>query len=213
METWERRTTMAKICTECGLKHYSTARRCVKCGSKLKIIKKDQIRNIIIIMLSIAIVTSLAIAIIVPIMQSPETKLKRIMNYIIDNDSRAVFDSYPHFYIAHLEEEDPFYAIPLRERIKQLSDYIFSFNVHEIVKPSTSQRTDILKQISECADYGYDPAQLEDMRVIWLEIRGGIRGLWYTTYEKFVMIKYNDEWCLWPAKSILEPTPNVVVPR
>ena len=189
---------MAKICPQCGLKHYKSARRCVNCDSKLQIIKRDLIISIAITMVSIALVISLALAIIIPILQSPETKLKKMLKAITNNDPKEVLTFYPDFYVNKLREEDPFFEVEFRENIKELSEYIFSFNIHDKARPSTSQRTDINKKLDTYVQYGYDVEKLEDIEMVWMEIRGGVRGLWNTFYEKYIMIKYNGEWYILP---------------
>ena len=149
-------------------------------------------------MVSIALVVSLALAIIIPILQSPETKLKKMFRAITKNDPQEVLTFYPDFYTNKLREEDPFFQIEFRKKIEALSEYIFSFSIHDKGKPSTSQRTDINKKLDTYVQYGFDIEKLEDIEMIWMEIRGGVRGLWNTYYEKHIMIKYDGEWYVLP---------------
>ena len=189
---------MAKICTECGLKHDSKAQKCVNCGAVLQIIQKDVNRKRIIIISLVAIVLIVATVLTVSYLSTPEAKVKSIMRSFQNNDVDAVVETFPAFIRNFYDEkgidtDDIFY-----EWVNGLSDYIFSYNIDKVASPSTNQKNTILSTFYLYSDYGYDPDDIEDIKLVWLKMRGGTPGLWGSSNNRFVMIKQEGKWYWWP---------------
>lgn len=185
---------MAKLCPNCNLKHSNDAEKCVQCGTELEVIKSDVRKKRIII---ISIVSIILIALIVGAViyfTSPEAKVRSILKDFNDGDVEGVINSFPDFFLksGYLDEE------AFGKNIAMLSDYMFSYNIDKVVNPSSSDRDTVLTTLSHFEQYGYDASKLQDIKVIWTNMRGGIPGFWGSSFDKFVMIKYDGAWYWWP---------------
>lgn len=189
---------MAKICIECGLKHDNKAKQCVNCGSELEVIQADAKRKRIIVIALVSIILIAATIIGVTYFSSPEAKVKSIMKAFQKNDVDAVISSFPDFVINYLDETETDTTQFFEEWVATLSDYIFSYNIDKVAAPSTSQKTVLLTTFYYLEEYGYDESKLSDVQLVWLKLRGGTTGLWNSSDNRFVMIKYDGKWFWWP---------------
>ena len=79
-----------------------------------------------------------------------------------------------------------------------MNSYIYSFNTNNEITPSERQIEELIDSIKKIVGDEFDASVITDVKFVWVDVRGGVRNFWQTTHERFVMIKYQDEWCWWP---------------
>lgn len=188
---------MAKICKECNIKHDNSADKCARCGAPLEVIHKDVKKKKIILFSILGLVLTIALIVGIIYITSPEARVRGIMEDMKDGDTSGVVDAFPEFFIeanggkaALVEYYDTW--------VKNESSYIFSYNIDKTVGPSTKEENAIRKSLVYYTHAGYDESKLQDIKAVWLDMRGGIPGFWGESLEKFVMIKYDGQWYWWP---------------
>ncbi len=192
---------MSKICPNCNINYSNSAVKCVTCGSPLVLLEMPKKKKSIIISLIItaAILVIAAITTITVVsLTGPRGKVRYIMNNLKKNDIDAVLDTVPDFLLdPDLEYKDDI-LIGLTTYTDNMSGYIFSFNTNKCVTPSTSQITELKQSIQSIVGENFDTSKIEDVKMVWVDIRGGTFAFWNSSDARFVMIKYNDEWHWWP---------------
>ena len=192
---------MAKICTTCGLKYKDSATKCVNCKSELEIIETPQKKKKAIIAICLAafcLVLALLLTLALIIFTGPRGRVRYIMNNLRDNDVEAVLDTLPDFLI---DENSPYgheVKLALSRYTSQLSNYVYSFNTNKTADPSSAQMTELMNSIKKFAGDDFDETLIEDVKIVWVDFRGGIHGFWNSIDSRFIMIKYKGEWCWWP---------------
>ena len=189
---------MAKICTQCNLKHGNDATKCVQCGGQLEVIQSDVKKRKIIISSLIAVVLVIVIVLGIVFFTGPKAKVRGIMRDFKQGDVEGIVDSFPEFFINYTGVGEEALEAELDPWVQSLSEYIFSYNIDKLANPSTREYNDVLASLDEYRDYGYDPAKLTDVKVVCLDMRGGVPGFWGSSFEKFVLIKYDGAWYWWP---------------
>ena len=191
---------MAKICPQCNLKHGDNATKCVGCGGELVIIESTFKKKWIIIYSAIALVLVLATVIALLWFTGPKAKIRKVMRAYKNDDVATVVDAYPPFLInaTGLTREE--FERDQQQAVRNFSNYLFSYSVEDVKKPSTNERSEVLEQLERFADYGYDESRLEDIRLVWVGVRGGgeFSGYWNDSDLRFVVIKYDGRWYCWP---------------
>lgn len=185
---------MAKLCPQCNMKYANSADKCIKCGAELEVIKSDVKKKRIIIVSIISVLLIAAIIVGVLYFTSPEAKVRAILNDFKQGNVEDIINSFPEFFkkSGFLNEE------AFAENVARLSDYMFSYNVNKAANPSTRETTEILESLSTFEEYGYDYSKLQEIKIVWTDMRGGIPGLWGNSMDKFTMIKYDGAWYWWP---------------
>lgn len=190
---------MAKICNVCNLKHGDVATKCVNCGGELVIIESSLKRKWIFIYSAIALVLIAATVMAFFWFTGPKAKIREVMGAYKKADVAAVVDAYPPFLLnatglsrEELEQEE-------QRFVNEFSDYLFSYNIDDVKKPSSNEREEILEQLNWFEDFGFDERKLEDIRLVWASMRGGEKfGAWSKSDLRFVVIKYDGQWYIWP---------------
>jgi len=193
---------MAKVCKACGLNYHNYADKCFCCGAPLQINKK--IRAIKIAVVS-TLILAVAIAVAVSLYDyytSPVSVTDEIMNAYMDGDEAAVMATFPAFlnHAKDLGEYEMKYGFKYWYwgDIVMMQDYLFSYNTDRVVTPSDKQREQLIESISEMIGEHFNPDIIEDVKMVWVDFRGGTMGYWGLNHTRFVMIKYAGEWCWWP---------------
>ena len=129
---------------------------------------------------------------------SPETRVKEIMQYLKDGDFDAVMDSLPSFIWQYEQTDEAQIQFDISFFVDRMNSYIYSFNTNNEITPSERQIEELIDSIKKIVGDEFDASVITDVKVVWVDVRGGVRNFWQTTHERFVMIKYQDEWCWWP---------------
>ena len=190
---------MAKICNVCNLKHGDVATKCVNCGGELVIIESSFKRKWIFIYSAIALVLIAATVMAFLWFTGPKAKIREVMGAYKKADVAAVVDAYPPFLLnaTGLSREE--FERDQRQAVRNFSNYLFSYSVEDVKKPSTNERNEVLEQLESFKDYGYDERRFEDIRLVWVGVRGGGElGYWNDSDMRFVVIKYDGQWYIWP---------------
>lgn len=184
---------MAKICTQCNLKHSNNATKCVQCGSELEIIKSDLIKKRIIIASIISILLIAAIVCSVIIFTGPKAAIRRLIRDFKQGDVEGVVSHLPDFVVNYHGNE--FIVEFYKENVKRVSEYFVSYNIDKIANPSSSDDTSVREVLSYYEDYGYDSSKLEEIKVAWLETRAGVNPSFSSQFsDKLIFIKYDGKW-------------------
>lgn len=188
---------MAKICPNCNLKHQSHAQKCVQCGAELEVIKSHAKRKRILI---ICIISALLIGIIVGsilFFTGPKAKVRSIMRALKKGDMEKVVETFPDF-LLQSDDLDDYLKYQLPQLVKSFSEYKFSYNIQEVNDPSTKDKQNALDHMDTLHKYGYDPLKLQDIKVAYFTIKGVSPGKWGSSFNKFILIKYDGAWYWWP---------------
>lgn len=192
---------MSKICNQCQLKHTNGAVKCVNCGSELVFIKSSVIiKRTLIISSVVAAVVAITVMLAL-YFTSPEAAVRKMMEAYKRSDVPAVADCYPEFLQEATGMSRGEYDWSMMRSVENLSKYIFSYNVEKAKTPSTNEQSRIKGELLNYSEYGYDESKLEAIRMVWIGMRGGRRGYWSDTNHRFIVIKYDGKWCVWPAIS------------
>ena len=189
---------MSKICTPCNLKYSNSAHKCVNCGSELEIVQADAKRKRIFIASLIGIVLILVIVSSVIYFTGPRAKIKSIMRDFRQGDVDGVIACMPDFLIKSGDLSNDFIPYQLPNVIKTFSEYGFSDNVDKIASPSSKETNYVLTHLEYYRQYGYDPEDLQDIKVVIFSMKGVNPGYWFSMFEKFILIKYDGIWYWWP---------------
>lgn len=185
---------MAKICTQCNLKHTNDATKCVQCGSELEVIKSDLKKKKIIITSIISILLVAIIIFAVMFFTGPKARVRSVMRNLKNGNSERVVDSCPDFIIDYFGGEDMFEKL-LEEYVEVQSEYIVSYNIDKVVSPSSNEKTQILEYLDYFEENGYDESKLDDIKIAWLNIQGGFApGFLNSNLGRFLLIKYDGRW-------------------
>lgn len=192
---------MAKFCKHCNIPYKKFAYKCVICGTVLEKKRKTPMQ-IALIAISITLSACLLIAscayLIYDYNTSPETRVKEIMQYLKDGDFDAVMDSLPSFIWQYEQTDEAQIQFDISFFVDRMNSYIYSFNTNNEITPSERQIEELIDSIKKIVGDEFDASVITDVKVVWVDVRGGVRNFWQTTHERFVMIKYQDEWCWWP---------------
>ena len=192
---------MAKFCKCCGLPYKNYAYKCVECGVILQKKKKTpmQIAIIVIsIVLSVCLVASTVAYLIYDHITSPETRAGEIVEYFMDGDLDAVMDSIPKFLWEYEAVDEHKLRLEMSVQVNVQSEYIYSFNTNREITPSERQVEELIDSIKQLAGEDFDSSVIQDIKFVWIDIRGGLTNFWQESDVRFAMIKYQDEWCWWP---------------
>ena len=192
---------MAKICPRCNVSYTNDAVKCVTCNGPLEAVavpKKKKAVIVSLIVSAVALLLALITVAIVAALTGPRGRVHYIMRQLKENDIDAVVDTLPDFLsdgsLAYEEE----LMMHLTRYTEKMSDYVFSFNTNRALKPSTNQMTELMESIRLFVGDSLDETQIEDVKMVWVDFRGGLRGFWNSVDLRFVMIYYKGEWCWWP---------------
>ena len=188
---------MAKYCTQCNLKHSNSAEKCVSCGAELTMRKADVKKKKIIIISLISIFLIAAVIVGIVIFTGPKAKARQIMRNFKQGDTAGVVSSFPDFFVEEIGRD--VLEADLNDVVQIYSDYIFSFAIQEVASPSSREKNNIIESLE--AYEKFDSSKLKDIKIIWLDTKGGIPGFWGATFEKFILIKYDGSWYWWPFYS------------
>jgi hypothetical protein len=190
---------MAKICKQCNLKYKNSAVTCVSCGSSLEVIESSFKAKWAVIYSAIALLLILATVLALLWFTGPKAKIRKVMRAYKNDDVSAVVDAYPPFLLNATGLTRAEFEKDQQQVVRNFSNYLFSYSVEDVKKPSTNERNEVMDQLERFADYGYDASRLEDIRLVWVGVRGGGElGYWNDSDMRFVVIKYDGRWYCWP---------------
>ena len=87
----------------------------------------------------------------------------------------------------------------MSKSVHRMSSYIFSYNSNKAVIPSEREQGELIQSFADFGGDKFDHSKLEEIKVVWVDFRGGeTPGLWHIYHVRFVIIKYDGEWCWWP---------------
>ena len=188
---------MAKYCTQCNLKHSNQAEKCVSCGAELVMRESDVKKKKIIMITLISVLLIAAIVVGILILTGPKAKVRQIMRDLKEGDTVGVVASFPDFFVEAVGKE--VLEADLDDWVQNYSNYIFSYGITDVTGPSAREKNNILKSLD--AYEGFEPSKLKSIKIVWFETKGGIPGLWGSTFDKVALIKYDGVWCWWPFYS------------
>lgn len=192
---------MAKICPRCSINYKDSAVKCVACHGPLETVEMPKRKKTVIVSLLIAaavLLLTLLTVVIVSSLTGPRGRVRYIMNQIKENRIDAVMETLPDFLLDGTSGYEKEITVHLTAYTKKMSDYVFSFNTNRALDPSTDQMTELMESIRSFAGDTFDETLIEDVKMVWVDFRGGLRGFWNSADLRFVMILYKGEWCWWP---------------
>ena len=194
----ERKNLMAKYCPQCNLKHSNKAEKCVKCNGELEVIQADLKKKRFLIGFLIGILTVALIVGGILFFTGPKAKVRSIMQAFKRGDVDAVVDTFPDFIIASGDLDEQYLEYQLPNLVSNLSEYKFSYKITKVANPSFKEKENILAHISRLEEYGCDPLKLQDIKVVFFTMKGVSPGQWGSSFNKFILIKYDGTWYWWP---------------
>lgn len=192
---------MAKICPTCNVRYTNSASKCVTCGGPLAAVEVPKRRKRLVISLVLAasvLLVALLVTVTVLSFTGPRGQVRYIMNQMRENRIDAVLETLPDFLLDGSQAHEERITMQLTAYTEKMSDYVFSFNTNRALPPSTNQRNELMESIRRFAGDDFDETLIEDVKMIWVDFRGGVRGFWNSVDLRFVMIRYKGEWCWWP---------------
>ena len=194
-------SAMAKICPNCHLTYKKYAYKCVSCRTVLEKKKKTPLQIALIVIsitLSVCLLSGVTGMLVWKHLTDPATKTHEVMTHIKNGDVDAVMDCLPEFLtqsdVAELEKIE----MQIDFNVMKLHEYLYSFNTQKAVTPSGRQMDELIDSIKMTVGEDFDPEVIEDVKMVWVDIRGGLTNFWQTSHMRFTMIKYQGEWCWWP---------------
>ncbi len=189
---------MAKICTQCNLKYSSKALKCVQCGSELEVIQADLKRKRIFIGILAGVLSIALILGAILVFTGPKAKVRGIMRAFRRGDVDAVIETFPDFLLESVDLSEEYLKIQLPDAVTNLSENKFSYNISKIASPSSKEKNSVLEHLDKLGKYGYNPSKLQDIKVAIFTMKGITPGKWYSSFDKFILIKYDGVWYWWP---------------
>lgn len=188
---------MAKICTQCNLKYSNKSHKCVQCGSELEIIQSDLKKKKILIGILIGLLSVALIVGAVLFFTGPKAKVRSIMRAFKKGDVEAVVETFPDFVVASGDLDD-YLKYQLPSMVSDLSDYKFTYKIDRVADPSSKERNNVLDHMIILEEYGFDPLKFEDIKVVFFTMKGVSPGKWGSSFDKYILIKYDGTWYWWP---------------
>ena len=190
---------MSKVCPNCGVKHENIAKKCVACGAEFNdehIYAKKKKNLIIAICCALIFLT---VTFLIVFTTGPKAEVRRIMNAHKRNDVEAVIDSMPDFLLESDILDYDLFILQTERTVESFSQYIFSFNIDNAKTPSANERQDLLETLEYFGGDNFDQAKVEDIKYVWVNYKGNVQGFWPSRGTRFLVFKYDGEWCWWPS--------------
>ena len=189
---------MAKICKQCGVKYSNSATKCVMCGTEFEdnqtyLQKKQYIRFGVILAVLAAVIVVLVLS-----FTGPKAAVRRIMANYKRNDVAAVVVAFPRFFMESDALDRQEFVEFIEENVKDLSEYLISYNIEKAETPTSQYRKELMDQILFFAGPGFDESDIEDIKIVWVNYKGNISGIMQSNASRFTMIKYKGDWYWWP---------------
>ena len=191
---------MAKICSNCGLKHKDSATKCAGCNAPLEELPVHKKKKVYVILAAILLVLIGVSTFFIMRCTGPDGTVRRIMRCYSNNDPEGVVDFFPEFLFEANWITREMLVDQLSGNVKEISDYMFSYYLEDTKTPSTSEMNEIMAQLNSFPDFDED--QLDDVKYITVNFKGNATYLWTANDTRFVMIKYDGSWYWWPFDTI-----------
>jgi hypothetical protein len=189
---------MAKICKQCGVKHKNNATKCAICGTPFEDVKVTKAKKTVIRFSIISIALALLVILALVFFTGPRAKVRQVMRSYMRGDTMAIVDSYADCLINAEGYGRDRVAEIISKNVKELSDFIVSF---QTARPQTPNERDNEALIDEmrftCGD-AFDESKLSDIKYVWVTFKGKESIYWSKTTTRFVVIKYDGRWQIWP---------------
>lgn len=193
-------TVIAKCCEKCGVRHRNETLTCAICGTPFKDAAKKNFQRKMTVILTVVAVFVISLSTIL-IMRSigPEALARDIMRSYKNNEPDALIETFPSFLTESENFDEKSYIKDMSKSVQRMSSYIFSYNSNKAVTPSEREQGELIQNFADFGGDRFDPSKLEEIKAVWVDFRGGeTPGLWSTYHVRFVIIKYDGEWCWWP---------------
>ena len=188
---------MAKICQLCGLKHGNNATKCVSCGTPLEDNGTPSKKKILIPVI-LGIILAVVGVVILILSTGPKAQIRRIMESYKKNDAEAIIATFPDFFTNSEKINPQTLQTQVKVETKSLSEYIFSYNIDKVETPAAQERQQMMEDFRYFAGEDFDESDIQDIKIIWVNYKGNVPGIWPIHATRFIMIKYNGRWCCWP---------------
>ncbi len=189
---------MSRKCPRCGVKYTSKATHCVLCNIELPDNHIHADRKKILIFLIVGILVAAAAITLTLIFTGPKAVARKVISNYKKNDPDAVYETYPSFLIESDRIDQKMLKEDLERNVNDMSDYIFSYNIDKVEKPTTKEIKEFIRSFHVNGGAAFEEEKLQDIRIVWINYKGNITGIWPTRAVRFVIIKYDGKWCWWP---------------
>lgn len=190
---------MAKICPQCGVKYKNSATKCIMCNTEFQDNHVSKNKKKILIFVIVGVILAAAVVTSILLFTGPKAKVRHIMDSYKRNDAEAVIATFPSFFMETDQINIDLYLTEIELNVRDMSDYIFSYNIEKAEKPSSQEREEFMENFRHYGGDNFDEDKLEDIRIVWINYKGNVPGIWPSRAVRFIMIKYEGKWCWWPA--------------
>lgn len=189
---------MAKICQQCGLKHGNNATKCIACGTEFPLSQSSSKNKKYLIFAILGVLLAVGAIVCILLFTGPKATVRRIMESYKRNDAEAIIATFPDFFKDSEKINSQTLQTQIEIETKSLSDYIFSYNIEEAKTPTAQERQQMMEDFRYFAGEDFNENDIQDIKIIWVNYKGNVTGIWPIHATRFIMIKYNGRWCCWP---------------
>lgn len=190
---------MAKICKQCGIKYENSATKCIVCGTEFKDTHIYSRRKKLLIFGIIGVILVLATIFIAILSTTPEAAVWRIMEAHRRNDLDAVVATFPDFLLESEVIDKNKFMLNTQYAMEEFSQYIFSYSIGKAETPNSNEREKYMEIFRYFGGSKFQEDKIEDIKMVWVNYKGNIIGFWPSRGTRFIVFKYDGDWCWWPS--------------
>ena len=189
---------MAKICKQCGVKHKNSATKCAMCGTPFEDVRVSIKKRTFTLYAILALTIVVAIVLGIVFSTGPRAKVRQIMRHYKNANPSAVVDTYPSFMLESENYDIESLQRSIAANVEDVSAFMVSFSVDRPQNPNERDRKQLIDDFRYYCGDTFDESKLEDIKFVWVSFKGRVSGIWAKSTTRFVVIKYDGEWCWWP---------------
>ncbi|MBE6626789.1 MAG: hypothetical protein J6L96_04170 [Clostridia bacterium] len=189
---------MSKVCKQCGVKHKNSATKCGICGTPFEDVRVTVMKKSVIICSAIAVIVAVAIAIGLGFLIGPRAKVSHVMRCYKRGDTMAVVNSYASCLLDAEGYSREKIASIISKNVEDLSNYIVSFRTARPQDPNERDREALIDEMRYTCGDAFDESKLSDIKYVWVTFKGKESIYWGKTTTRFVVVKYDGRWQIWP---------------
>ena len=189
---------MAKVCKVCGVKYRNNAERCVMCKTEfndLHIYKRRRRNIILAVCITLLLVSTVSYAVY---STTPSAAVRRIMSAYNRADVDEVVSYYPEFYLESDNIDKRRLLLDVETDVKIFSKYLCTYYLESPATPSWKECEKLLEDLRYYGGENFDEEKLGEIKMIWVNFKYDIEGIWPKGSIRFIVFEYEGRWCWLP---------------
>ena len=189
---------MAKICKNCGVKHYNSAVRCAMCHTEFNdahIYAKRRRLIILAVCFTLLIASAISYAVY---SKTPQAAVRNIMNAYKKADVDTVLSYYPDFYLESDKLDYELLLLNIDFGVKKMSEELYTFYLEDPATPSERECNELIETFKYYGGENFDEEKLGEFKMVWVNYRRDVYYFWPKRGTRFIVFEYDGRWCWWP---------------